>query len=77
MHGYRAGGWAPGGPARRRAQQRGLTERSRHHRRLKVLVCAWYSDVTGSNVYPLPLDGACPNAAGPIPDGPSPEDRKP
>ena len=41
---------APGGPAARRAQQRALTERSRHRRWLKVLVGTWYSDVNGSHL---------------------------
>ena len=41
---------APGGPARRRAQQRGLTERSRHRQWLKVLLGAWNGDVTGSHL---------------------------
>ena len=41
---------APGGPARRRAQQRGLSERSRHHRLLDVLDGAWNGDVTGSQL---------------------------
>ena len=64
---------APGGPAERRAQQRGTAERSRHRRLVEVLVGAWNGDVTGVT-YPVPDAGACPNAAGLIPDGMSPED---
>ena len=41
---------APGGPAGRKAQQRGTLERSRHRRRHDVLVGAWNGDVTGSHV---------------------------